>query len=141
MNSLVHVYKPGVISIIIMLMIPKKPDYSLLSIGEVTKRLGVKSITDGLDVSEVIKRSKKFGKNEVVIRHPWQWLKTLIEPFSNWFVMILFASAIISIGIGKLIESIVIVAILLVNAVIYYSQNISANRVMKSLEKQGQLSC
>ena len=63
MNSLVHVYKPGVISIIIMLMIPKKPDYSLLSIGEVTKRLGVKSITDGLDVSEVIKRSKKFGKN------------------------------------------------------------------------------
>ena len=118
-----------------------KPDYSRLSVQKTLESLKIESISTGLSNQEALRRAEQYGANEVVVTHPWQWLKTLIEPFSNWFVLILFVSAIISIAIGKLIESVVIIAILLVNAVIYYIQNISANRVMKSLQKQGQLSC
>lgn len=122
-------------------MTPNRLDYSQQTVEQALETLQVDSLQIGLEDSAVEQRTRKYGKNEVVIRHPWQWLKTLVEPFANWFVLILFISAVISVAIGKIIESVVILAILMVNAIIYYVQNISANRVMKSLQKQGELSC
>jgi len=122
-------------------MTPNKTDYSQLPIDKVLESFELESLQAGLSDSTVEKQRLRYGNNEVVIRHPWQWLKTVVEPFANWFVLILFSSAVISVLIGKIIESVVIMAILMVNAIIYYVQNISANRVMKSLQKQGELSC
>lgn len=122
-------------------MTPNRLDYSQQTVEQALESMQVDSLQIGLEDSAVEQRARKYGKNEVVIRNPWQWLKTLVEPFASWFVLILFISAIISVAIGKIIESVVILAILMVNAIIYYVQNISANRVMKSLQKQGELSC
>ena len=64
-------------------MTPNRLDYSQQTVEQTLESLQVDSLHIGLDDSAVEQRARKYGKNEVVIRHPWQWLKTLVEPFAN----------------------------------------------------------
>lgn len=118
-----------------------KIDFSQITPQKTLEILGVKSIKNGLRDNDVVLRVKKYGKNEVSVKHRLQWLKTLVEPFANWFVFILLLSAIISFLLGKRLETVVILLILLINALIYYVQNYTAGRALNSLQKQGEQLC
>ncbi len=119
----------------------KPNDFSTQTSQEVAKFFKIQSLEKGLSSKDATKRIKKYGPNVVSIKKRWQWVHTLLEPFTNWFVAILIVSAGISVAINKLIEAVVITAILMVNAIIYYVQYISANHIMKSLSKQSELDC
>lgn len=113
-------------------------NFSILSVEETLRRLHVDDSQYGLSDEIVKSLQKRFGPNSVKFRDPWRLLHTIIEPFANWFVLILAIAAFISFWIGKSIEGIVVIVILLINAAIYYAQNYSTNRVLKSLERAQQ---
>lgn len=115
-----------------------KHDFSLLSVKKSLGLIPNSNIDTGLTSQQAQELLSEHGLNQVKLKNPWHWLKTLLEPFASWFVLILLIAAVISFWIGKSLEGIVVMMILLINASIYYIQNYSTNRILKALEKQQQ---
>jgi len=89
----------------------------------------------GLTSTEAAKRQDQYGKNELKISvDPW-WRK-LIEPFLDIFMGILILAFILSIFHKDAIEAIMIGAIILINAIIYYVQRFSTERIVRNLKKR-----
>jgi Ca2+-transporting ATPase len=92
-------------------------------------------LTKGLTAAEVVKRQKIDGKNELKIKvEPW-W-KKIIEPFVDIFMAVLFVALLLSLWHGDKIEAGLIGVIMAVNAIIYYIQRFSTERIVRSLKRQ-----
>jgi len=115
-------------------------DYYLNSVTETIQSLETHQ-QDGLGIDQARARLLKYGKNIIRVKERWHFLKLAIEPFASWFVVILVISALLSLYLGKIIESAVILIILVINAVIFYIQNFTASRLTKSLLKQNEETC
>jgi sodium/potassium-transporting ATPase subunit alpha len=64
-----------------------------LSATQALKSLG--SGPDGLTTEEAADRLREVGRNSVEVHDPWRLLHSLVRQFSNFFTLLLFASAII----------------------------------------------
>lgn len=90
--------------------------------------------TKGLTEKEALRRQAKDGKNALQIAEtPW-WRK-LLEPFLDIFMVILLVAMILSLLQQNWLEAIVIVVIIALDAVIYYIQRFSTDRILKSLKR------
>ena len=89
----------------------------------------------GLPQAEVISRQQEFGPNALESRSIPLW-KRLVEPFSSIFVVVLLVALVLSIFERKGPDAIVIGVIVMVNAIIYYVQQFSVSRVLKTLKSQ-----
>lgn len=89
----------------------------------------------GLSKTEVGERQREYGLNMIAIKGEPLW-KKLIEPFADIFMAVLFVAAAVSLWHGEHIDAIIIAAIMLVSAVIYYVQRFSTERILKSLQKK-----
>lgn len=87
----------------------------------------------GLTEKEASIRLDKFGPNQVVAKTDSIW-RIIIEPFKSIFVLVLSAAAIVSLFNHEPIDAIVILAVIIINAVIYYVQQYTTNRVLRSLK-------
>lgn len=108
-------------------------DYSTLSIKDSLELLD--SSESGVSISSAQSRLKEFGKNTILSRNRWGWIKDVLNPFLNPFSIILLIAAGLSLFTGSSKDAAVIVIVLVINALIEYSQQISSNRVLKSLRK------
>ena len=111
------------------------------TINEVVKKFEVDP-TSGLSSQEVEIRKEKYGPNKLESHKQKSLLSIFIEQFKSSMVVILFIAAIVSGVIGViedegLIETIVILAILLLNAVI---GTIEERRAQSSLEALNKMS-
>ncbi|NBX97366.1 cation-transporting P-type ATPase, partial [bacterium] len=88
----------------------------------------------GLSKNEVSSRLEKYGQNQLAIKKDSIW-KIIIEPFKSVFVAILAAAAIISLLSHEPLDAAIIGVILVVNSVIFYSQQYATSRVLRSLKK------
>ena len=95
---------------------------------------------DGLTAHEANERLKRYGPNVLKPRGK-HWIKRLIEPFASLFVSVLVVAIIISLLTHERIDAIVIGIILAINAGIYYVQQYSADKVLKTLKKQDEVEC
>jgi Ca2+-transporting ATPase len=93
------------------------------------------SSRSGLDPHTAAQRLKQYGPNELTAKKSPLW-KRIIEPFASYFAMVIIAAALLSVYERKWFEAIIISAILLINAIIYYFQQISVGRVLKTLRAQ-----
>jgi Ca2+-transporting ATPase len=92
-------------------------------------------IEPGLTEVEANRRLEKFGLNELVERggkSPW---RILLDQFKDMVVVILIIAAIVSLLLGEELEAIVILAIVILNAVIGFSQEYRAEEAMAALKK------
>lgn len=89
----------------------------------------------GLDDQQVSDRHEQYGRNELQGKKV-PWLRRIIEPFSSMFVLVLLVALVLSIYERKALDAIVIGVIVFVNAVIYYVQQFSVSRVLKTLKQQ-----
>lgn len=89
----------------------------------------------GLNSSEVLKRRKRFGKNELEVKGTPLW-KRILEPFMDIFMAILLAALILSAVQGAWTEVIMIVVIIVINAIIDYVQQFSTERILRNLRKK-----
>lgn len=94
----------------------------------------LKTSERGLHPSEANKRLKVYGLNTIRIKTEPLWRK-LIEPFANVFMLVLFVAAGLSILHNTPIDAIIIIAIMMISAIIYYAQRFSTDRILRSLQK------
>jgi len=88
---------------------------------------------EGLTATEAKARQQKYGPNALSTKKT-SWIKRLIEPFTSLFVIIMVVALVISLLTHERIDAMVIGLVLLINALIYYFQQYSVSRVLKSLK-------
>src|SRR5690606_21633012 len=104
------------------------------SVDEVFKELN----TDperGLSADEVTRRQEKYGLNELIDRggkSPW---RTLAEQFTEVLVVVWMVAALMSAFLGDVEDTVVILAIVVLNAAIGFRQEYRAEKAMAALKK------
>lgn len=99
---------------------------------EVLEQLSVNSET-GLSSREIEKRQQTYGKNILKVAETPLWRK-LIEPFVDIFMVILVIALVLSAIQQNWIETITIGIIIAVDAIIYYIQRFSTEKILESLK-------
>ncbi len=89
----------------------------------------------GLSSREADQRLQIYGPNTQTVAKVPLW-RRVIEPFTSLFVLILLFALVISLFESKWFEAIIIGVIVNVNALIYYFQQFSVSRVLKTLRQQ-----
>ena len=92
-------------------------------------------IQNGLNAAEVARRVTEHGPNELVERRgksPWA---ILLEQFTGIMVVILMISAVVSIILGETIDALVILIIVVLNAVLGFTQEYRAEQAMSALKR------
>jgi Ca2+-transporting ATPase len=90
---------------------------------------------NGLSETEVDERLREYGPNQLNVRgEPW-W-QIAIYPFRNVLMLVLFAAAAISLWHHEQVDAIIIGVIILANALIYYVQRFSTDRILRSLKQR-----
>jgi Ca2+-transporting ATPase len=98
------------------------------------KELGSNSAT-GLSESEGARRLSEFGRNELIesgIKSPWL---IFLDQMKELMVIILIIAAVISALLGDYSDAIAIGAIVILNAVLGFSQEYRAEKAMAALKK------
>ncbi|MBP3040809.1 calcium-translocating P-type ATPase, PMCA-type [Bacillaceae bacterium Marseille-Q3522] len=107
-------------------------DFYQKSPDEVMKALGVTE--GGLTTEEVEKRRQQFGYNELAEGKKKSMLQIFFEQFKDFIVLILIVAAVVSAFLGEFESSIVILAVLILNAILGTVQYVKAEQSLNSLK-------
>lgn len=88
----------------------------------------------GLKDHQVAKRRRDFGENTLKIKEI-PLIRKLLAPFLDIFMIILVVALILSLVQGNWLEAVTIGVIILADAVIYYVQRFSTERILRSLKQ------
>ncbi len=108
--------------------------WHLLSAADAARELQ-SSIEQGLRPEEARRRLARYGRNELREarrRPPW---RILLDQFADFMILVLIAAAVISGVIGEVADTIAIIAIVTLNAVIGFVQEYRAERAMAALKR------
>jgi Ca2+-transporting ATPase len=97
------------------------------------------SSINGLGEDEVKVRLAQYGPNEITRKREISPLRIFLSQFNSFIVYILIAAVIISVILHEYIDSAVIIAILIVNAVLGFFQEYRAEKAIESLKKMAAL--
>ena len=89
----------------------------------------------GLAVTEAARRLEQYGPNllqQGSQRGPWH---ILIDQFADFMILVLIAAAVLSGVVGDMADTLAIIAILLLNAVIGFTQEYRAEKAMAALQQ------
>ena len=89
----------------------------------------------GLTTSEARERLQKFGPNELTEKPRPGFLALLWDQFNNYLVIILILAALISLALGEWVDSIAIMCIVVLNAVVGVIQESKAEQALAALKK------
>ena len=89
----------------------------------------------GLIEEEVSRRTIEHGPNLIESTATRGPLQLLIEQFKDFMVLVLIAAAVVSGLIGDIVDTLVILAIVVLNGVIGFAQSWRADRAMAALKK------
>jgi len=95
----------------------------------------LKTDRNGLSADESQKRLSQYGYNRLEEKPGKSPLLIFFEQFTNILILILIVAAVISAFIGDLTDTMVILAIVLLNAVIGFFQEYRAERALAALKK------
>ena len=90
---------------------------------------------NGLDQAEAERRLAEHGLNELVergVKNPW---RILWEQLTALLVVILIIAAVVSIVLGEYIDAIAILLIVVLNAILGFTQEYQAEQAMAALKK------
>jgi Ca2+-transporting ATPase len=90
---------------------------------------------DGLRSEEAAKRLEKYGRNELVEKGKQSLLAMVIDQFRDFMILILIAAAVVSGFVGDLADTIAILVIVILNAVIGVVQEYRAEKAMEALKQ------
>lgn len=109
-------------------------EFYKLSVSEALEALGTNSET-GLTHRDAARRFKEIGPNELEergIKSPW---RILWEQVTSIMVVILILAALISAFLGDIVDSIAILAIIVLNSLIGFQQEFKAEQALSALKK------
>ncbi|MEA1885062.1 MAG: cation-translocating P-type ATPase [Thermotogota bacterium] len=111
-----------------------KQEWHTYSIEETAEKLDT-DLNAGIQESVVHQRLEKYGKNELEEKKGRNPIKIFLMQFTSTIVIVLLVAAVITGLIGELRDTIVISIILLINALIGFSQEYRAEKAMSTLKK------
>ncbi|KAK8875261.1 Sodium transport ATPase 5 [Apiospora arundinis] len=103
-----------------------------LSWQDVLDELGADAL-DGLSADEAEARQAQFGPNELGDAEGVQPMRIIVAQIANAMTLVLILAMAVSFGIGSYIEGGVISAVILLNVVVGFFQEYSAEKTMDSL--------
>ena len=111
--------------------------YYNLDIKELYEKLNTDE--SGLKKEEVDKRLKKYGKNKLIEKKKKSKLEKFLNEFKDLMIIILIISSIVSFYISILndepiTDSIIIIAIVILNAIMGFVQELKADKAIESLK-------
>jgi len=104
----------------------EKTEEALLSLG---------SSPDGISHEDAKKRLEEYGPNELREKKKKTPFMMLLDQFSDFMILVLIGAAVISGFIGEISDTIAIIVIVLLNAVIGFVQEYRAEKAMSALKK------
>lgn len=110
-----------------------KKDWHRNSWEDVVNQLGAS--LQGLSNEEAKKRFEQFGPNEIKEKKKKTPFTLFLEQFKDFMILILIAAAIISGIIGEASDTIVILVIVILNAVIGFIQEYRAEKAISALKR------
>ncbi len=109
-------------------------DWYKLTLEETAQELKTDSAA-GLTSEEAVRRLQQFGPNELIDRGGPGTLTILLNQFKELMVIILIIAAIVSLLLGEIVDFVVIMAIVIINAALGFSQEYRAEQAMAALKK------
>ncbi|MHA1734484.1 MAG: cation-translocating P-type ATPase [Promethearchaeota archaeon] len=91
----------------------------------------------GLSSAEALDRLEKYGRNELEEKKKVSKWRKFLAQFKDFLVIILLFAAVISAAVGEYVDSIVIWAILIANAMLGYIQEARAEAAIEALKEMG----
>ncbi|HHY81733.1 MAG TPA: cation-translocating P-type ATPase [Clostridiales bacterium] len=104
------------------------------SIQEVSANLNTDT-SNGLTSEEARLRLEKYGPNELEHKEGTGIFQMFIEQLKDYMVLILIAASLVSILVKEVVDSIVIIGIVIINAVLGVVQEYRANKALEALKK------
>ena len=117
---------------------PGEPAWHQLPTDEIARRLGVDPHA-GLTGDEVRRRRERYGANEIREGRRRGPLAMFLGQFTDFMILVLIGAAIVSGMIGDVVDTLVIVAIVVLNAVIGFVQEYRAERAIAALKQMAAL--
>ena len=93
------------------------------------------SSEQGISSEEALKRSEEYGPNELKEKKKKTPFMILLDQFKDFMILVLIAAAFIAGFIGELSDTIAIIVIVVLNAVIGFVQEYRAEKAMAALKK------
>lgn len=90
---------------------------------------------NGLHPDERKRRLTEFGQNKLEDKEKASILSIVLKQFKDFLVYVLLAAAVISYFTGHMIDFYVIIGVIIVNAIIGFSQEFKAEKSIESLKK------
>ena len=101
---------------------------------DVLRKLGVDA-SSGLSANEVKQRQEKYGKNILKDKPKESIIVKFIKQFNDFMIIILIIASIISAFIANVEDSIIIIAIVILNAIMGVVQEAKAEKSIEALQK------
>ncbi|MDH3309838.1 MAG: cation-translocating P-type ATPase [Gammaproteobacteria bacterium] len=117
---------------------PGEPTWHLLPAEEIAQRLRI-NLGTGLSEVEARRRLEQYGANEIREGRRRGPIAMFLGQFTDFMILVLIAAAIISGLIGDVVDTLVIVAIVTLNAVIGFVQEYRAERAIAALKQMAAL--
>jgi P-type Ca2+ transporter type 2C len=111
------------------------PPWHSLGVEEALAQLG--SGPEGLGAAEVERRRAEHGPNELPEGRKRSLLRMVFDQFANVMILVLLAAAVVSGVVGDPVDTIAIVVIVILNAVIGLVQEWRAEQAMSALRQDG----
>lgn len=92
----------------------------------------------GIDNLTAKQRISKYGKNEIEDKKKRTVLHLILNQLTDFMILILIAAAIISGIIGDVTDTIIILSIILINAIVGFSQEYKAEKALEALKNMVQ---
>jgi len=93
----------------------------------------------GLATEEAKKRLLQYGPNEITGKKENPWWILLLKQFTDLMIIVLLVAAIISAFIGDIADTIIILVLVIINALLGFSQEYKARNAIKALKKMAAL--
>ena len=113
---------------------PPHPTWHHLQAEEVVRLLDV-DLRTGLSADEVKHRQEKFGLNRISARLGTSAWRKFFQQFNQPLIYILLAAVVVTAFLGEWVDSSVILAVVLLNAVVGFVQETKAGKAIESLSR------
>uniref|UniRef100_UPI0025C6F9DD cation-translocating P-type ATPase n=1 Tax=Marinilabilia sp. TaxID=2021252 RepID=UPI0025C6F9DD len=104
------------------------------SANEVLNELSVDQAY-GLSDEEALIRLKKYGKNKLQAEKKKSIIRMFFEQLKNWLIYILLGAVVITLFMGEYIDSIIILLVININAILGVVQEVKAGKAIEALQK------